>query len=208
MSIEQAKVLIELLPTIVIYIIPGYLIIWVISFILSFRIEKDSNLFLKSIVLSYLVITFGNLIAGFWGLNILLSNYLKVTIIFLSIFIGYGISLLIQQPFFNRIMNKIGINKTVYTSIWNDIIDTKKVLVALVYLGDEKKIYKGQIRKFDENDDGDNTYLLLSNYVIYKYETGDEVINYEKNNENRVLLNTKDISRIELFYHPDSHKIQ
>ena len=81
-------------------------------------------------------------------------------------------------------------------------------LLALVYLSEEKKIYKGQIRKYEENDNGTNTYLLLSNYVMYKYGEDDELINYENCNENRVLLNTKDITRIELFYHPDSHKIR
>lgn len=207
MSVEQAKLLIDLLPTLIIYLIPGYLIIWVISFMLSQKIDKDSNLFIKSIVLSFIFITFGNSILSFGDLNIIDSNLLKVVVILISLVLGYVISKILVSNYFKRILKKLGINKSVYTNFWNEIVDTEKGLLVMVYLASEKKTYKGELRKYEECDHGDSTFLILSNYVLYNYDGEDEILNYEKDNNYRVLLNTKDISRIELFYHPESKKI-
>ena len=142
MSIEEAKLLLEILPTLIIYLIPGYLIIWVISFMLSQKIDRDSNLFIKSIVLSFIFITVGNYILGFWGLNILASNLLKVLIIFISLVLGFVISKLLISDCFKRILKKLGINKSVYTNFWNEIVDTEKGLLVMVYIASEKKYIK------------------------------------------------------------------
>ncbi len=197
MNAEQIQKLIELLPTLIMYFVPGYLILWINSFMLSQKLEKDKHLLLKSIVVSYIILTIENY---FFGRVITIP-----TIIFALIF-GLLLSRVILSKCFSKVLSWMGINKSFYSNFWNDVIDMENGLWVIVYLPNEQLIYKGQLRRFEEKDNTEHTFLILSNYTLLNY-SGEEIISYAENKQYRVIINTKDISRIELFYHQDSKMI-
>ena len=68
----------------------------------------------------------------------------------------------------------------------------------------EKVIYYGSIVDYEEKD-GD-CFILLNNYDLKDYEYN-PILKYTSKNENCVAINTKNISRFEIFYNKDSEKV-
>jgi len=205
MSVEGIKVIIQELPTLIIYIVPGYLVIWTMNFMLSKIIINDDYIIIKSIALSYVIISLNGFILNFFGLDIQ-SYKAQILIIISALILGYIGAKLVLSNWFEKCLRKLGVSKSIHKNFLNDVVDLEKGLWVITYLCTEQLMYKGQIRKYEEKDNSENTYIVLSNYTLLDYG-GEEIINYVNDNSKRVLLNTKDISRIELYYDLDSKKI-
>jgi len=70
MTPENIVNIINALPKLIIYIVPGYLLIWVKRFILSEKNESTSSILLESIVLSYILIIIVQQIINIFNDNI------------------------------------------------------------------------------------------------------------------------------------------
>ncbi|WP_148867855.1 DUF6338 family protein [Thermosediminibacter litoriperuensis] len=199
-NVVQIKNIIEALPTLIIYVVPGYIILWIIAFNLTQEINKDNHIILKSLVISYLLV---NLIKAVAPID---SPKTIVFILILSVFLGFAISKFITSYSFSWMLQFLKIYRTPQSNIWLDILDFTHGVWARVYIPSEKIIYEGALIKYGQSGDGANHYILLSNYIAYSYES--EIL--EDNSENNtyyVAVNIKDISRIELIYNPKSKKI-
>lgn len=206
MNFEQINQLIEALPTLIMYLVPGYLILWINAFVLSIKLENDRYVLLKSVVLSYVILTLGNYILSFKGLSIFGSNLLKIVTLGVAITVGYSLSKFILSECFCRILKFLGINKSFFGNFWNDIVDLENGLWVIAYIPTDQVIYKGQLRKFEEKNNSESSFLVLSNYTTLTYSS-EVLADYQEQNEKRVIINTKDISRLELYYSPKSRKI-
>lgn len=204
MSPEEIRMIIKEIPTLIMYVVPGYLTLWGMGLALSRKISKDNHLLMKSIAISYIFIVIGN-----WMLNgeVLKSWGTKTSLIIISLVIGYIVGRIMLSACFTKVLRKIGITKTMHDNFLTDIIDFDYGLDCMAYLPDERMIYKGEIRKFEEKVNAENSYIVLANYKQFNYD-GDVIIESQVPDNYRVLLNTRDISRIELFYDSRSLKIK
>ncbi|HBV97994.1 MAG: hypothetical protein JL50_01205 [Peptococcaceae bacterium BICA1-7] len=187
----------------IMYLVPGYLLLWIMGFMLSIKIDKDSNMIIKSIVISYILINVGNLLVG---QNVLVSLISKIGVMASALIIGFIAAKIVLSGFFASILKRIGVSKSIHKNFFNDIVDLEYGLCVMVYLPNERMIYKGEIRKYEESDDPKNAFILLAGFVQYNYD-GEVLMNCENEHNQRILLNTKDISRMELYYHPKSKRI-
>lgn len=204
MTAQNISTLLQELPILIMYVVPGYLLLWTMGFILSGKIEKDKNLLLKSTVLSYLWITLWNVALKGKALD---TTGWKIVIIVTAIIAGYIASRIIVSQRYKDFLKRVRVTRTVHNNCFRDIIDFENGLQVAAFLEKDKRIYQGEIRYFEEKDGTENTYIVLSNWVKYDYD-GTEVENYESSNNRRVLLNTRDISRMELCYDPNSSRIK
>lgn len=221
MNIEIIESLIEILPNIFIYIVPGYIILRIISYRFSRNSIKDDYLLLKSIVISYVLIVivgflvqvFGVIVNMFIDKSILEINLNietlmgKMTILLLSIIFGFIWCKFITSDISYKILGKLGISKSLNTNIFDDIVDKDRGLWMLVYLRDERIIYFGAFQRYEEREDVENYFLVLSNYRSFGYD-GMELEDQRQNPLRWVMINTKDISRIELIYDEESKKVE
>ncbi len=208
MDIQSINDLIKSLPTLIIYIVPGFITIWIKSFILSEKPKETSDIFLKSIVISYLLILFEKFVLKLFGYNIDIdmNGLHKVILIIISIFVGYIWSMLLQSDNCSNILKKVGVYRTFRANIWDDLVDLQYGLWVRIYLPSESVIYEGKLRKYEEKENLENYLLVLSNFIMYDYEAKEIINNTTVNNE-WIALSTKDISRIELLYNANSKKI-
>lgn len=202
MNIEQANAFIEAIPSIIIYVVPGYIFMWVYAFMFSQKIENDKHAIVKSIVLSFsFVVLFGLL-----GIEIVFSPYIIFALVAVSALCGLLFSKILASEKAYQLFKKANINKSFYNSIWNDIADFEHGVWIRAYLPNERLIYSGYLKRYEESET-EKTLFVLSKYTTYDY-TGEVVDNFSGNPENMVALNTKDISRIELFYNPNSKRFK
>ncbi|KAB3534504.1 hypothetical protein F8154_08830 [Alkaliphilus pronyensis] len=181
-----------------------------VKIIYSFRKQKETgDIFLKSIVLSYFLIILVNLVFKFFTSNLSLENnhFHVLILLFVSLIIGYLWAQFFQSELCCVLLGKIGINRSFRASIWDDLVDLRLGLWIRIYLPNDQIIYQGKLRKYEEKENRENYYIILSNYTIYNYDAKCIFDNTDIINE-WVAVNTKDISRIELLYSPESHKVQ
>lgn len=202
MELKEIASIIKELPMLIMYVVPGYLFLWSMGLVLSRNIKKDNHLVFKSIAISYILIVVGNWVFE----NVLASWGTKTLMLVSSLILGWIMAKIILSQWFKKVLIFIGITQSVCDNFLTDIADFNLGLMAIAYLPNEKMIYKGEIRQFEEKESSESSFMVLSNYVQYNYE-GIEKLNYEGEDNYRILLNTRDISRIELYYHPDSTKI-
>jgi len=199
---ESIAILVEQIPVLFMYIVPGYLVLWIMGFMFSRDLNKDTNLILKSIVLSYLLITAGNCFGD------ISAPIPRIVIILIAVAVGFILSKAILSDNFIKILRWLGIKKSVRGNIFNDIIDVELGLWATVFIPNDKTIIKGMIKRYEEREDTNNSYLILSNYKQFSYTNkGTPIIDHAKENRFQIMINTRDISRMELYYHPESQKI-
>lgn len=207
MSPEQIKNIIILLPDIFLYFVPGAIFLSLFYFICSKENNKETeNYFVfKSIMISFIIISLLKVVAKiirlFYKFQITSTEKMIIAII-TSALLAYFVSRYYNSKHFKSAVKKIGINKSLYNNIWNDVVDFERGMWLRVYLPSEGVVYNGKLRKYEEK--AENYFLFLSNYQSWNY--GD--YNYIEDNENDdaywVALNTKDIGRIEILFEDDS----
>lgn len=208
MSSESIMTIIEMLPTIFINFIPGYLFVRVINFRFSKVTNDDNHLLLKSIVISFIIITTLDQLFSFVNLNFdIEETIIKIIILVFSVVVGLIWCKILNCRYTRILLLKLGFNKSLNTNIFDDIVDIDKGLKILAFLPEEELIYAGEIRRYEDGEKIDDYFIVLSNYVVIGYD-GEEIDNREEDNTKWVMLNTKNISRIELIYHEESEKIK
>jgi hypothetical protein len=196
------------IPLIMIYIVPGYIILRISNFQLSKKTEHDQYILVKSLVVSFIIVSAGetlwNLI--FPGTQALASPAFRNTVIILSMTAGILWSKFLTGELFEKVLLRLGIYKTLRSGIWNGVVDFEYGLWLMVYIPADRVVYAGKIRKYVETGSNGSFVIFLSNYTLYDYKA--EVLkDYVEFNDKWVALQSKDIGRLELFYHEKSSKI-
>lgn len=203
---SKIKDIISALPLLIIYILPGYIFIGTINFIVNKKDKEDKNVILKSLVISYIVVNTEKLLFKCVGINFDISSPSSVIFSFVfTIIIAYICSMIIDKESSNIILKKLKIARSFKSDVIADITDFELGMWIKVFVNSEKVIYVGKLRRFEQIEDT-NYIIVLSNFILYKY-SGDELVNYHDDDTEWVMLSLKDNYRIELIFDPASKKI-
>jgi hypothetical protein len=208
MNIEHLNEIINALPLLMVYVVPGYIILRINGFQLSRAIDNDYYIFLKSTVLSFVLVT---VLETLWnvffpGIEPLSKIEFKIATIISAVIIGFVWSKFLVSDFCAKLLRKLGINRTFRLGIWSDVIDFEFGLWVMVYIAPDKVVYLGKLRRYVETEKGQMYTIFLSNYVLFDYESN-VLQDYKEESDKWVALNSKDITRVEIYYHPKSKKI-
>jgi hypothetical protein len=208
MNIENLRTIIELVPLLMVYVVPGYIIIRINSFQLSRDTAGDYYIIIKSVVVSFVMVT---ALECIWriispGTQPIYLTSFKVVLLIAAVVIGIFWSRFIISDFCANILSRLGINRTLRPGIWQSIVDYEFGLWVMAYISGDGVVYMGKMRRFVENDKSQSYFLLLSNYALYDY-SGQLLQDYRQENDKWVVLHSKDIKRVEIYYHPRSKKI-
>lgn len=198
-KIEEFEKIIEDLPLILQYIIPGYLSIVTFCFALSKKINTK-NILLFSCTISYVLLSFVSLI------RINFFKQLPDTAIInsaLSIIIGVIsaclITILSQRKMFKKITVKL-FHKTLNNDIWRDVLDLENGSNLKVYLKDQDYYIIGHHKNHEEN--GNDSWLALSAFAKLDKDTNEyyknEPIYLDKSNIT-IIIRFSDVEHIEIF---------
>ena len=175
-SIEELNQIIETLPKILNYIVPGYLFIVVYNFMMFKDYSYNNSKLFPSIVISYLI----SLIS-----NIILSDCEPSTVFTLSIGIAivsaYFISQILCMKRIKIILNAIT-HRTVNVNVWRDMIDFDGQY--RFFLEGKDEVLEGQIIHYEENSH--HPYFEVSHYRVLNHDCTEVIRNYNpflKDNE-------------------------
>lgn len=194
--------LIDLLPQIIIYFLPGYVFIYFKNYLFSNDINDDDNIIIKSIISSYIIINIFLFITNISRIkvnsvkDIVGNDFMILVIICFAFLLGYLYFIIVKSERWHTIIQNIGINKTTYSTIWEDIIDSNIGPHVRIYLDDYNIFYQGKINIIEDNGK-DNYFISLSNFI--KYKNGKMIESYEYDDNKIVVINTNKITRYEIF---------
>lgn len=192
--------LIDKIPDILLFIVPGYIFVSIFNFILFKDKRNDENsqtnfIILKSISISYIFKLFLDKIKTITCLSkCSIDDSLNAIILVVAcLLISYVTALICRTKSFNKFLLKIGIRRTINSDIWLDIVSDGCWL--RVFSKDEQKSYLGQCR-FHESHKNEPIIVLIKYQILDEYN--DVICDYSNNVNRKIVLNLKDFERVEV----------
>ena len=182
--------MIENIPEILQFFVPGFLFLSIYSFIRAMKIQ-ECHLTLYSVVISYIIVVMIHLIFR----SIIGWEFLLVSIL-IGILFGTIFAKLLDLPCFAKVMRHLG--RTANTNIWKDVIDFDLGTTVAITMKESKMQIFGTIDMIDETD-GDPWVILRD------YQQGD-VPSTNEPYLTRLALNLRDVERIELYYQKETKR--
>lgn len=199
-DILKFKDLIEILPLLLNYIVPGYIFYSIYDFQLGCKNNKEDNFLLKNIVFSFFLNT---LLSIFLDQE---NKYYSLILLALSVVIALAYINIIEQNWYITISNKLNFYKSVKIDLISDIIDSKLGMWVRIYIKGESVIYTGKLIRYDNETENMHRYFVLSEYSCHSYE-GEELEDHYGDINQCVLINIANSDRVELIYSESSEKI-
>lgn len=200
-EILYLKELINLIPLILNYVVPGYIFYSIIKFQFENKYKNDKYIIFKSVVLSYFVN----------GISSILVKKNCILFPIISIFISICMAIvyinIIDKNWFVNLLQKVNLYKTFRKDMISDIVDLKLGMWLCIYLKEEEVIYLGKLIHYEDVTEDNHRYMLLSCYSCYSYD-GMKLVEHDEDNTNCVLLNIVNVDRIEIVYPEKSDKIR
>lgn len=162
--------IIENLPLILQYIVPGFICCVLFKYIVSDK-NDNKSLLIMSCVISYLLLSFISL------LRIKYFHILPDTPIInsiLSVFIGVFLTIILAVVYNNKYFKTITVklfHKTPHNDIWRDVLDFENGLNLKIYLKDKDYYIIGH--HFNHEENGDESWLALKGFVKIDKNTND-----------------------------------
>ena len=189
---------IKIIPVLLEYLVPGYIFMTIRSFSLSKDDSKDKHIILKSVVLSFIFLRtvypiISKVLTYFKSPKELILCVFIISIIIISVlYIRFDL-----EKYFVKVL---GNGKTTKEDCFDVILSDNNStgVVAMAYLESEKLVYTGSLIYYDDKLSGDNRKIVLAGYTLHTFD-GEEIYNYEGIEGNIVVLQMKDIKRIEIF---------
>ena len=194
MNIDWIIYLIDNIPTIISYIVYGYVFL-VAYYWISFKDNKDfNNLLIKSIATSYLLTSIYDLFIVKYSI-IFTNEYYKVICYFaISALLGFVVGKTLSRRWFNLLLHKLHIGRTTNENIWDDII--KPYTWLCIHMKDGSS-YLGQYR-YGEPFKSEPIIVLATYQKLDK--DNDVVIDNSQDMTRTIMINTKDFEKIEIIY--------
>lgn len=159
-------------------------------------------LIISSLFISYMISIFYTVIH-----NIIFTNYNfnEATKSLIYIISGLIFSLIViffqNTKFFKKILRFLN-HKSSHNDIFDDVIDYKTKTLLQIYIKNSPVMYIGTFKIREEK--GIDSYIVLVDYVSLNATTKEALFNPSKNNlKSSVLINLRDIERIEIIYNND-----
>lgn len=176
------------------YVVYGYVFLTAYYWI-TFKDNSDFNNFLiKSVATSYILKTVFDLVITKYKI-VFSDNIIKTLILVtISAISGLAIGKITSHRYFNWLLHKIHIGRTTNKNIWDDVI--KPYTWLRIFMKDGTS-YMGQYRYGEPFKS--EPIIVLATYQKFDKDT-DIVIDNSQNENELIMLNTKDFEKIEITY--------
>jgi len=188
--------LIEKLPEIFIYVVPGIIFLETHNYMCNKKTKIDNIFIMFSVFISFIIISIVKpfVIEGIWKLALI--------VIIISFISSILLALFYRNKLFTCALSFIGINKTIHNSMWDEIMDEYDVFIKL-HISTDKVVYHGLYKGHEDKDE--NLYVLITDYDVKSYD-GKDIHDYSEDRQRWAIINTKDISRVEIKYSEKSDR--
>lgn len=204
---DDILAIINSFPTIMSYIIYGFIFISIFNFITIKRTNNENNHFVVSCIsISFILRGIYEYLFGVfdkYGLatvQIGSAGFYVVTVT-ITIVVAYILGIVVSSKSVNDALLRIGVKRTVNSNMWQDIVGDN--MWMFLKFKEEDYGYLG-ICKYVEEESG-KPRILLQKYQLIEVSTGNVKVDYSNEANRCILIDTNDIDTIELIY-TDSNK--
>ena len=195
---EEVTALVDNIPLILQYIVPGYCCIKILCFSLNKRLDLKTEIIISCII-SYALLSLFSLIKIVY-FNDFPNNVLANSAI--CILIGITISTILERFIKSKIGRELFVylyNQTINENIWGDIIDYKNGSNLKIYIRDEEYYVIGHFKNHEINKE--DCWFALSSFGKYNKTTNQPYNNEQPFNKDNIIYTVRlsDIEHIEVF---------
>lgn len=203
MNIDLSE-LVKILPDVIMLILPGSIFLCLFCFLARRPIKKIS-INIEVIVISYVL----KLIAFFLFGELDGDVNEALCILLFSACTGGIIGWIIGLPCVENVVGEF-LGVRIEDSVWAGIADMQKGCYVNVFLEKEKIVYHGSFRRYYPSEG--ETWIELQGYIVQKVGSDGQIepsaIYSHKNEDHQmVVINTKNIERIEIVYNKESNRL-
>lgn len=178
------------------YVVPGIVFLKVFSYICNKRLQSEYYFVVTGILISFLIVS---------AVKIYIPNDTNLIAVWSNIvacITSFVASLFCKSKHFTSLLQMLNINKTIHDSMWDEIMDEYDVFIK-VFIPCDQVMYYGLYKGHEPKCD--NAYILLTDYEIRDYNNI-TLKDYSADRTRWAIINTKDISRVELIYSDKSER--
>lgn len=200
--INNLHELIKIVPDLINLFLPGFIFMITYSWMNAKKYDV-SVLTIGSLFISYIISVFYATIHNFIFINYDFNESIKSLIYIISGLTFPPIIIFFQNTkLFKNFLRKLN-HKSIHEDIFDDIIDYNKKTILQVYIKNSSVMYIGTFKVREEK--GSESYIALIDYAAMDVNTKNVIFNPNKKNLNSsVVINLRDVERIELIYEKDS----
>ena len=192
----------ENLPNYIIYIILGFLFLRVFKYMCTLKNSNEyEHVLMESVLVGFILKQFYDL---FPSINdaIDIIGMTIATIIIAVIFAKFY-----SSKFIDKILCMMGVHRTRNKYIWKDIEDPDYRIVADVFNPDTNEAYHGVVIYYEEFKE--HPQIVLNYYQYFEnWHNGKVTMDFSKNPNKVVIVDTEQFSRVTISYDKNSHKIK
>ncbi|EOU1585868.1 hypothetical protein ACSXDI_13865 [Clostridium perfringens] len=198
----NVKDLIEIIPNLFLYFIPGYIAITIKNYYKSQKKSNDNHIIIMSLVISFIIKSLSDgflyLFNCIFKLNIILTKF-NEPIVLISCSIIFGVAWYKYYGSFidKFIRQKLESNIESEPNVWNYAMKSVNGSWVTVHLYNVNKVYQGKLIAYTIDPDEKNREVLLCSYARYNLETGDLIESFN-DDKKCVLINCNDLVDIEI----------
>lgn len=185
----KIKDIIDIVPILLNYFVPGFIFISVRNLKLYKDNSKDKFIAMKSIVISFIMISIVEIVVPI-NHHLFSLILIIVSIVFSKLYIKFNLECWVLTKI-------LKVDKTTSEDFLDDVIDASEGAWMYLYIPSESIIYCGKLRYYENCGSGEKRNIVLSNYTVTSYD-GEEIINYVEDDNRVVMVNTQNISRVEM----------
>lgn len=185
-DISNISEILEIIPTILQYFIPGFIFLTIRSLSLSIELKNDKFVILNSIVISFVLVETLKLIPNLKNSDFFILICIMVILIISKIYIDLKLE--------EKIVHIFVKGKITNEDIFSVLLEEQKGAWIRVYIKDV--IYVGKAYYTEDMCREGNRYIILCSYQSFNYEW-DMLEDNSKRGYARVMLNMKDVNIIE-----------
>lgn len=197
MIIITIKELVNNLPLILEYFVPGFIFAIVYQFLTSKNFKNVGFITIACIVSSVIIKNILATLHLYIFPSVVFSNEAKViiTCIF-AILISIGCAKISELKIVNKGFSLLS-HKSIYNDVWRDVIDYKLGTTLIIYSKNEMIIGKLWVHE----EKGLDSWFVLRDYIIVNMETNEtlESDSFEES-KSTIAINLKNIEKIEIHY--------
>lgn len=199
--IEAGILILDNIPKILQYFVPGYWTIFLFKHLCSKNIS-NYMMNLMACVVSYIFLT----VISFLRLNIKPLSYMPDTALInsiLAIIMGTILSLLLSFIIYSKWFSKLTVyffHKTPNENIWEDVIDWENGSNLKIYLKNKKYYLLGHLENIEEK--GNDSLIAISAFAKFDVKTNENYKNessYLNDNDAICVIRFSDVEHIEIF---------
>lgn len=193
--------LIDIIPKLFVYIIPGYIAILMKQKFKHEKEESQSNIIIISIIISYIIVQILDDVIALINLKIkfeLNNNLRTIIILILSVLFGLAWTRYKDSIIEVNVKKLLRDNTIEEPNVWNYAMRCSKGAWVRVYISDDDITYIGKLIYYTIDPNDERKEILLASYTSIKTSTEKEIENYN-DDKKMVLINCKDIKYIEIL---------